>query len=120
MNLYLDDDISGKDLLALLRKAGHDVLAPIDAKLVGERDPVHFLFAVNQSRALLSYNYYDFELLHDLVVGTGGRHPGVLVVRKDNNRAKDLKPAGIVAALHKLIQSGRELVSQYIVLNDYR
>jgi hypothetical protein len=120
MNLYLDDDISSKELVALLRKAGHDALAPADASLAGARDPAHLLFAIIGGRVFMSHNYYDFELLHDLVTGAGGRHLGVLVVRKDNNKAKDMKPAAIVAALGKLIQSGMDLANEYVILNDYR
>ena len=39
-------------------------------------------------------------------IGAGGHHPGVLVVRQDNNPKRDLDAKGIVRALRKLIKSG--------------
>jgi hypothetical protein len=45
---------------------------------------------------LLTHNYKDFNNLHELVTDAGGHHPGVLVVRRDNDPRKDLSPKGIV------------------------
>ena len=67
MKLYLDDDSVAAVLVALLRRAGHDVQIPVDVGLSGKDDPIHLTHAVLQDRVLLSYNYGDFKLLHDLV-----------------------------------------------------
>ena len=42
----------------------------------------------------------DFTLLHDLVLLAGGHHPGILVVRRDNNPIRDMSPGAIVRAIH--------------------
>jgi predicted nuclease of predicted toxin-antitoxin system len=105
MRLYLDDDSAAAMLAALLRRAGHDVQIPAAAGIAGEDDPVHLTYAVLQDRVLLSHNYGDFQRLHDLVVAVQGHHPGILIVRKDNDPKKDLTPPGIVRALAKLLAS---------------
>jgi hypothetical protein len=85
--------------------------------LAGDDDPVHLTHAVLQDRVLLSYNYRDFEQLHDLVVAVQGHHPGILVVRKDNDPKRDLTMHGIVRALAKLIASGAPIADEYHILN---
>src|SRR5712692_11924543 len=86
MTIYLDDNMTDRVLIALLRKSGHDVVTPNDAGMSGRLDPEHFLFALTNGRPILTWNYKDFEPLHELVVGAGGSHAGVIVVRKDNNK----------------------------------
>jgi hypothetical protein len=120
MRLYLDDDSAAALLVALLRRAGHDVQVPADAGMAGREDPAHFAHAVREGRALLSHNHSDFKLLHDLVMTVGGHHPGVLVVRKDNNPKRDLTIPGIVRALARLLASGLPIADSYHILNHYR
>jgi predicted nuclease of predicted toxin-antitoxin system len=120
MRLYLDDDSAGAMLAALLRRAGHDVQTPADAGIAGEDDPVHLTYAVLQDRVLLSHNYRDFKQLHDLVVAVQGHHPGILVVRKDNDPKKDLPLPGIVRALAKLLTSGMPVPDTCHILNHWR
>jgi hypothetical protein len=120
MRLYLDDDSASALLAALLRQAGHDVQVPADAGTGGKSDPEHLAHAARQTRTLLSKNYRDFELLHDLVMAVQGHHPGILVVREDNDRKRDLKPSGIVRALTRLLASGLPVVDTYHILNHWR
>jgi hypothetical protein len=120
MKLYLDDDSVAAVLVALLGRAGHDVEIPADVGLAGREDPVHLTHAVLQGRVLLSHNYRDFEQLHDLAMAVGGHHPGILVVRKDNDPKKDLTGHGIVRAIAKLIASGTPIADCYHVLNHWR
>jgi hypothetical protein len=120
MRLYLDDDSASVLLTRLLRRAGHDVQLPADAGLSGEDDAVHLAHGARQDRILVSYNYRDFENLHDLVAAVGGRHPGILVVRKDNDPKRDLSERGIVRAISKLLSVGVAIANQYIVLNHWR
>ena len=120
MKLYLDDDTVAAVLVALLRRAGHDVLIPADLGISGEDDPVHLTHAVLQDRVFLSQNYRDFEKLHDLIVAVKGHHPGILVVRKDNDPKKDLTMNGIVKALGKFLASGTPIADQYHILNHWR
>jgi predicted nuclease of predicted toxin-antitoxin system len=119
MLLYLDDDIVHGLLVKLLRKAGHDTQIPTDVGRYGASDPVHLTHAITAGRVLMSHNHDDFEQLHDLVVAAAGHHPGILIVRKDNDK-RDLKPPRIVIALAKLIASNNPVPDQFIVLNHYR
>jgi predicted nuclease of predicted toxin-antitoxin system len=120
MRLYLDDDSISVPLTLRLRRAGHDVERAVDAGMAGKRDPVHFAYAVQCGRVLLSHNHRDFEDLHDLVMITGGHHPGILIVRKDNNPKRDLTDGGIVRAISKLLAAGVPLTDQFYVLNHWR
>lgn len=120
MRLYLDDDSASILLSRLLAHAGHDVQRPTDVGMVGEDDPVHFVQAIRERRVLLSHNHHDFENLHNLVIYAGGHHPGVLVIRKDNNPKRDLNEKGALRALGKLLAAGVQLTDHLCVLNHWR
>jgi hypothetical protein len=120
MRLYLDDNLLDPHLAALLRRAGHTVTLPADVGLGGASDPKHFLHAIGQDHTLLSANYIDFEDLHDLVIGSGGHHSGVLLVRFDNDQKRDLKPRDIVRAIAKLEASGLPVANELHILNHWR
>jgi hypothetical protein len=54
------------------------------------------------------------------VLTAGGGHPGILIVRFDNNPTRDMKSKDIVTAIGKLERSGTPLADQMIVLNQWR
>jgi predicted nuclease of predicted toxin-antitoxin system len=120
MKLYLDDDSVAALLARLLRQARHDVLLPSDFGLAGAKDPSHLQRAIREQGVLLSHNYEDFKLLHDLLMEGQGHHPGILVVRKDNDPTRDLKPSGIVRAIRNLEAAGVGTADEYIILNHWR
>src|SRR5712691_4539256 len=102
MNLYLDDDSAKGALVRLLGSVGHQVAVPADAGLAGASDPRHLMPTVQQDLVLLTKNHDDFEDLHLLVQATGGKHPGVLVVRSDNDPNRDMKDRDIARAIGNL------------------
>jgi predicted nuclease of predicted toxin-antitoxin system len=120
MRLYLDDDSVNPLLARLLRNAGHDVQLPQVVGLSGEPDSVHLTHAIRDTRVLLTKNYNDFERLHNLVAAAQGQHPGILVVRQDNDSKRDLTPRGIVRAIAKLEAAGVPIANSYHVLNQWR
>jgi predicted nuclease of predicted toxin-antitoxin system len=120
MRLYLDEDSSAALLAELLRKAGHDVETVRERGRTKEPDPVVFTYAIREGRAVVSRNHRDFKLLHDLVIASGGSHPGVLITRFDNDAARDFTPRGIVVAIGKLNASGLETRDEIRVLNQWR
>jgi predicted nuclease of predicted toxin-antitoxin system len=120
MNLYLDEDSAQTLLVKLLRAAGHDVLTPATAGHSGEKDPAQFSYAIREDRVFLTHNYDDFQLLHELILLSGGHHPGVLVARRDNNPAHNLKPHHIVRAIRKLSASASPVRDELITLNHWR
>ena len=120
MKLYLDDDSASPLLAKLLRSARYDVQLPSDVGMPGKPDPVHLMHAIRDGRVCLTKNYDDSWLLHTLLMQALGRHPGILVVRQDNGRARDLTPKGIVAAIRKLEAAGVPIANEYVVLNHWR
>jgi Domain of unknown function (DUF5615) len=120
MRLYLDDDSIYGLLVKLLRQAGHDVLLPADLGVSGTDDPVHLRYAIRDHRAFLTHHYDDFLLLRELLLEGQGHHPGILVVRRDNDPQRDMRPPNIVRAIAKLTAAGIPITDEYIVLNQWR
>jgi predicted nuclease of predicted toxin-antitoxin system len=120
MNLYLDDDSVHGLLILLLRRAGHDVVVPADINMSGHEDPEHLAQAAAGARILLTKNHDDFFLLHELVHVCGGHHPGILVVRKDNDSKRDMSAKAIARAIENLVRSGVPIEDGYHFLNNYR
>jgi predicted nuclease of predicted toxin-antitoxin system len=120
MRIYLDDDIASPVLTQLLRKARLDVTHPTDSGLRGADDPVHLTYAIRNDCVLLSRNYRDFENLHNLIIAARGHHPGILIVRRDNDPKRNLTHAGIIQAIKKLTAAGFAMGDQYVNLNSWR
>lgn len=120
MRLYLDDDMAAPLLARLLRKAGHDAERPADVGMIGKDDPVHLTHAIEVERVLLTGNCRDFANLHNLVLKAKGHHPGIWVVRRDNDQKRDLSPSGIVMAVQNLCRSGIDIPDNFLVLNHWR
>jgi hypothetical protein len=120
MNIYLDDD-SAKALLAtLLRRSNHRVVVPAGVGLSGADDAEHFLHAIQQSLTLITRNHEDYKVLHLVVQAAGGRHPGILVVRQDNDPSRDMKDRDIVRAIANLESAGVPIGNELHVLNHWR
>jgi predicted nuclease of predicted toxin-antitoxin system len=120
MRLYLDDDSIFPVLVKLLRQARHDVLVPGDLGIAGAEDPVHLRHAIREDRVFLSHNYDDFKFLHELLLEGKGHHPGILIIRRDNNPTRDMKPPHIVRAISNLTAAGLLVPDRYVVLNQWR
>jgi predicted nuclease of predicted toxin-antitoxin system len=120
MNIYLDDDSASRQLSTLLQKAGHKVSIPGDLGISGAPDPMHLIHAIRSHRLLLTRNARDFSLLHQLVITSGGGHPGILLLHFDNDPTRDLTPKGTVAAIAKLENAGVRLPNMLHVLNHWR
>jgi predicted nuclease of predicted toxin-antitoxin system len=120
MNVYLDEDSSARVLINSLRKSGHDVAFPEDLGHAKHTDPEVLRRAILLDRVLISQNHGDLEDLHDLLMAAGGHHPGILIVRRDNDPTRDFSPRGIVRAIEKLAQSGLAIQDNFYVLNQWR
>jgi predicted nuclease of predicted toxin-antitoxin system len=120
MKLYLDDDSAKAALAARLRNAGHLVVQPSSIGTSGASDPRHLLYAVQNDLVVLTKNHDDFEDLHSLVQGTGGRHPGILVIRADNDPSRDMKDQDIARAIANLERAGVPIVNELHILNHWR
>jgi predicted nuclease of predicted toxin-antitoxin system len=120
MNIYIDDDSASRQLSTLLQKDGHKISIPVDQATSGAPDPVHLTQAIRNHQILLARNARDFSLLHELVITSGGSHPGIVLLHFDNDPTRDLTPKGIVAAIAKLENSGLRLSNTLHVLNHWR
>jgi predicted nuclease of predicted toxin-antitoxin system len=120
MRLYIDDDSVDALLVQLLRLAGHEVQLPADTGLAGEDDAVHLAHAIREDRVLLSKNHGDFNNLHLLILQAKGHHPGIFMVRRDNDPKKDLKQPGIVRAIRNLLTANVYLPDEFHILNHWR
>ena len=120
MKIYLDDDSVAAALIVMLRKAGHDVRTPSDAGLSGADDVIHLTRAIREDRVLLSGNHDDFQGLHLLIVAATGHHPGILIVRRDNDAARDMTIRGIFNAISKLVAAGMTIRDEFVILDQWR
>jgi hypothetical protein len=120
MRLYLDDDVASRIFVRLPRQAGHDVEIPPDANLGGADDVLHMIHAVETDRVLVSRNHDDFRNLHTLVEVVRGHHPGIFIVRKDNDPRRDMRPADIVRAIGKLLNAAVPIADNFHILNHWR
>jgi hypothetical protein len=124
MIIYLDDDSVHGVPIRLLVADGHDVLTPAQAGTAGVDDPVHLTRAIRESRVLLTGNHDDFKKLHELILAASGHHPGILVVRQDNDPKRDMKPHDIVRAIRNLLAyllaNSLSVGDEFHILNHYR
>ena len=88
--------------------------------LTGRSDAVHLRHAASTNRVLLSANHKHFQELHDLIQETGGVHPGIMIVRYDNDRRRDLTPRGILTAVTNRIAANIPVENQFIIVNNWR
>lgn len=120
MRLYLDEDIASRYLIQALAKAGHDVTSPMDVNLMGESDTLQLTHAVRDGRVCVTKNHRDFKQLHDLVILSGGSHPGVFTIRSDNDRPREIKPGQIVNAIDNVLKILSSVRDHVICLNEWR
>ena len=120
MRLYIDEDMINGLLIRLLERAGHDVQVPASVGIMGRTDPQQLRHAIREDRVCLTANHEDFEDLHLLIIDAKGSHPGILVVRQENNPARDLTPKGIVAAIRNLEAASAPIANECVVLNHWR
>jgi predicted nuclease of predicted toxin-antitoxin system len=120
VRVLIDENMTSRRLAARLQSAGHDVVLGTDVGLVSVADARVLASAVAQGRPVLTRDHEDFAALHDLVVAVGGHHPGILVVRFDNDPRHNLTERAIVTALSNLETSRVTIADAIHVLNHWR
>jgi predicted nuclease of predicted toxin-antitoxin system len=85
MRILIDENMGSRRLAARLQASGHDVVLAGDVGLLSVTDARVLAWAIGDHRPVLTRDYEDFAELHDLVLASGGHHPGILVVRFDND-----------------------------------
>jgi predicted nuclease of predicted toxin-antitoxin system len=119
MRFLIDENLSSPRLASRLRALGHDPVMADEAGLLSVSDPRVLVFAITRDLPVLTRDAEDFEDLHDLVLTAGGHHPGVLIVRFDNDPRHNLTDRGISGAIHKLESSGIPISDRLHVLNHW-
>jgi predicted nuclease of predicted toxin-antitoxin system len=114
--IYLDDCAYAKELVRLLKAAGHQVTMPQQAGTTGREDEAHLRYAADQSMVLLTKNPDDFLELHRKYP----QHAGILLVYQDNDPDRDMNHAEIVRAIANLEQAGVAFAGSCHVLNAWR
>jgi hypothetical protein len=78
------------------------------------------IYVLREGLPLLSKNYEDFELLDELIRACGGHHPGILLIRSEKDRSRNLRPPTIVACIGKLVRAEVPIADQVHILNRWR
>ncbi len=113
MRLYLDEDITSKELTSRLATAGHDVLSP----LRGEPDSRCWRHAQEQGATVVTMNVVDFARLTEATEG----HAGLLLVYRENDPTRDMSAASVVDAVGRVADMYRDGLKGVIaVLNQFR
>ncbi len=120
MRFLVDENLSSPRLASRLRAQGHDPVLASDVGLLSVTDARVLIFAIAQALPVLTRDSEDFEDLHDLVMAAVGHHPGILIVRFDNNPRHNLTDRGIATALSKLESSGVPIRDRIHVVNHWR
>ncbi|ETW97075.1 MAG: hypothetical protein ETSY2_45235 [Candidatus Entotheonella gemina] len=116
----MDDDTADRRLVVFLSRAGHRVIVPAEVQLRGASDAQHLIYAMQRSLVIMTRNHDDFLDLHDVVRTAQGYHPGIIVIRLDNDSKRDMTHRQIVTALSRLESSGVPLMNQFYILNHWR
>jgi predicted nuclease of predicted toxin-antitoxin system len=120
MNLYLDDDTADRQLVRRLSRAGHVVVVPAEVNLSGAPDTRHLIHAMRQSLILVTRNHDDFLDLHEVIQVARGTHPGMLIIRFENDPTRDMTPRQIATAISHLETAEVPLANQVYILNHWR
>jgi predicted nuclease of predicted toxin-antitoxin system len=120
MKFLLDENMSDRRLAARLQAQGHYPNLATDVGLRSASDARVFGWAIDQALPVLTRDSDDFDELHDLIMSAAGHHPGVLVVRFDDDPRHNLTDRGIASAISKLEVSGVTIADRVHVLNQWR
>lgn len=88
MRALLDEQLSPQ-IAALLRQAGHDVIAVVDRDdLVGRSDRIVFEVATGEGRAMITNNVKDFRPLAAEWLAQGRTHAGLVLLPSSRTRTR--------------------------------
>jgi hypothetical protein len=118
--VLLEENMSSRRLAARLQSAGHSPILASDLDLVSIADARVLAWAVAQACPVLTRDHEDLTALHELVVAVSDHHPGILVVRFDNDPGHNLTERTIAIAIGNLQSSGVVVANGIHVLNHCR
>jgi hypothetical protein len=112
--------MSSTRLAMRLQASGRDLVLATDIGLVSVNDARVLTWAVGHGRPVLTRDHRDFVDQHDLVMAVSGHHPGILVVRFDNDPRHNLTERTIAKAIGNLETSNVAISDRVHVLNHWR
>jgi hypothetical protein len=81
---------------------------------------VHLAHAIREDRETMTGNHDDFDELHNLILAARGKHPGIVIIRKDDDQRRDMTIRQIVRALGRLQATAPSHENQLFILNHWR
>ena len=112
--LHLNEHLSPR-LAVQLRRYGHDVTSSQESLLLSHDDSTQLAHAASEQRAILTFNFTDFVVLHDRYLAEGRDHWGVILSTEES----------IGVLMHRILRllnsvSADELKNQIRWLNEFR
>jgi predicted nuclease of predicted toxin-antitoxin system len=120
MRFLIDENMSDRRLESRLQARGHAPILAHDVGLVSTADARMLIWGIGQALPVLTRDSSDFEDLHELILAAAGHHPGLLVVRFDDDQRHNMSDRAIAAAISKLETSGVPIPDGLHVLNQWR
>ncbi len=103
MRALVDEQLSPR-IAALLREAGHDVVAVAErADLVGSSDAALLEVAISEERAVITNNVKDFRPLAAARLAQGRSHAGLIFIPSTRTRTR-AAIAVLAAAVENVLQ----------------
>ena len=101
MRLYADEDASEHAVVQGLRARGVDIVATAEVGRLGSTDEEQLAFAVQQARAIYTFNVGDFAQLHGVYLRRSNDHCGIIVIpdQRYSVGEKIRRIAGLVTTL---------------------
>jgi len=103
----------------MLKAAGHNVTTVFELGLAGMPDYDVLLCAIKTKRILFTQNCEDFVSLSESIISNGGKHPGIILLYKNNNQKKDMSNQDIVKAINNLVKMDIAIPNSVHSLNQY-
>lgn len=112
--IYLNEHISPR-LAVQLRRYGFDVVSSQEANMLSHSDEEQFKWAVSKHRAIVTFNFADFSVLHDSYLADGKEQFGIILSTAES----------MAVLLHRLLRflnsiSTDELKNQIRWLNEFK
>ena len=101
MKLYLDENIDPKGAKAL-REKRYDVMSTHDIKANGRSDDEQLKIAINEKRAIVTYNIKDYIPLVKEYISKGKSHYGIVLISNKTIFQGNFKK--LINSLEKLLQ----------------
>jgi predicted nuclease of predicted toxin-antitoxin system len=112
--LYLNENIPPR-LAGQLRGYGFDVVSSQEAQMLSQDDEQQMAWAASEQRAIVTFNFADFVVLHEKYLQGGRDHFGIVLSTEE-------KIGILLRRLLRLLKtvSADELKSQLRWLNEFK